>query len=228
MSEKVRSMFDAISGRYDLLNHSLSAGRDTVWRRKAVNLFQVSKSNALVLDLCGGTGDFSLAWNRKHANDTCIVGDFSQSMLQMGARKGMSHLSVMDALSLPFKDGMFDVVLCGFGMRNLDDLEAGIRAVHSVLKPGGTFLTLEFFRPETGFTIFFYRGLAPLFIPILGAALGSKKSAYEYLVKSVQGFCGVDKYADLCRSAGFGDVQTRAYDFGIAHAVVAMKPVGKA
>src|SRR5690606_23790922 len=95
---------------------------------------------------------------------------------------------VLDALHPPIKAAALDAVLCGFGMRNLDDTAAGIRAVHERLKPGGTFVTLEFFRPMGPFARFFYGVLAPLFIPLTGNALGSRRTAYEYLVQSVRHF----------------------------------------
>ncbi len=216
-------MFDTIAGRYDTLNRVLSAGRDVVWRQKAVRMLNLLGPKARVLDLCGGTGDFSLAL-RHHGNEAdCLVGDFSQPMLKLGQVKGLTELAVLDALKPPFHDGTFDVVLCGFGMRNLDNLEDGIRIVHGLLKSGGAFLTLEFFRPTSVFTRFFYRILAPVFIPFLGRFIGSNRGAYEYLVNSVQRFCSADEYGKLCHKAGFVSVQTVACDFGIAHIVLAVK-----
>ncbi len=224
MSEAVLSMFDAIAGRYDTLNHVLSLGRDVVWRRKAVALLPALNTHATVLDLCGGTGDFCLALRNRGIESACVIGDFSQPMLKLGKGKGLSaEFIVLDALNPPFPKQTFDAVLCGFGMRNLDDLGNGIRLVKDLLKPGGVFLTLEFFRPQSVFTRFFYRVLAPIFIPFLGRTMGSKREAYEYLVKSVQRFRSVEEYAALCRASGFGKVQTLSCDFGIAHAVLAVK-----
>jgi demethylmenaquinone methyltransferase / 2-methoxy-6-polyprenyl-1,4-benzoquinol methylase len=227
MSTAVNSMFDAIAGRYDGLNHALSMGRDRAWRRKAVALLPPLDKKARVLDLCGGTGDFSLALRRGEIEVDCAVGDFSLPMLKLGRNKGLSGLAVLDALKPPFRAGTFDIVLCGFGMRNLDSLEDGVRLVHELLKPGGVFLTLEFFRPGTAFTRFFYRGLAPLFIPFLGRALGSNREAYEYLVSSVQNFRSAEEYACLCRAIGFDRVRTVSCDFDIANVVLAVKGNGR-
>jgi ubiquinone/menaquinone biosynthesis C-methylase UbiE len=96
-----------------------------------------------------------------------------------------------------------------------------------LLKPGGVFLTLEFFRPRTAFTRFFYRVLAPVFIPFLGRALGSSREAYEYLVSSVQNFRSAEEYAGLCRALGFEHVRTVSCDFGIANVVLAVKGNGR-
>jgi demethylmenaquinone methyltransferase/2-methoxy-6-polyprenyl-1,4-benzoquinol methylase len=220
-------MFDTIAGRYDILNRVLSAGRDLVWRRKAVKLLPQLPAGAKVLDLCGGTGDFAAALRRDGrapADMACLLGDFSRPMLALSVPKKLgTQAVVLDALHPPVKPSSLDVVLCGFGMRNLDDTAAGIQMVHEQLKPGGTFVTLEFFRPAGLFARFFYGVLAPLFIPFTGKALGSRRTAYEYLVQSVRRFRSAEEYAQLCRTYGFTNVRVRAYDCGIAHAVVATK-----
>jgi demethylmenaquinone methyltransferase / 2-methoxy-6-polyprenyl-1,4-benzoquinol methylase len=229
MSTAIQSMFDAIAGRYDTLNRVLSAGRDLVWRRKAVRLLpsSVMRAQARVLDLCGGTGDFAAALRRAGSEAVCVVGDFSRPMLALSVPKNLGTSAVvLDALHPPLKADSLDAVLCGFGMRNLDDTGAGIRAVHALLKPGGTFVTLEFFRPSGWFARFFYGVLAPLFIPLTGRALGSRRAAYSYLVDSVRAFRSADEYAALCRAAGFGDIRVQAYDGGIAHAVAGIKAAG--
>ncbi len=225
MSEAIRSMFNSIAGRYDSLNRTLSAGRDLAWRRRAAAKLPRLNSDARILDLCGGTGDFALALQRSGISSFCVIGDFSISMLRLSRGKtGLSaQPTAMDALNPPFQKGTFDSVVCGFGMRNLDNLEDGIRSVYDLLKPGGTFFTLEFFRPQTVFTRLFYRVFAPIFIPFLGRAMGSSREAYEYLVHSVQRFKSVQEYAVLCHAVGFEKVETFACDFGIAHGVLAVK-----
>jgi demethylmenaquinone methyltransferase/2-methoxy-6-polyprenyl-1,4-benzoquinol methylase len=233
MSRAVQTMFDEISGRYDRLNRLLSAGRDLAWRRKAVAMLPSLGGGgrpARVLDLCGGTGDFTAAlrqWERGQSERAgvrtqCVIGDFSRPMLALSFSKGLNAPAVaLDALRPPLKPGSFDAVLCGFGMRNLDDTAAGVRAVRDLLTPDGTFVTLEFFRPEGLFARFFYGALAPVFIPFAGAALGSRRTAYEYLVQSVRRFRTAKEYAALCRAQGFGDTRIRALDGGIAHIVIA-------
>jgi demethylmenaquinone methyltransferase/2-methoxy-6-polyprenyl-1,4-benzoquinol methylase len=229
MSRAVQTMFDEISGRYDRLNHLLSAGRDLAWRRTAVAMLPPLSEGSRVLDLCGGTGDFAAALRRAHPQAGCIIGDFSIPMLARSFAKGLDAPPVaLDALHPPLKPGAFDAVLCGFGMRNLDDTAAGIRAVQELLNAKGTFVTLEFFRPDGLFARFFYGALAPVFIPFVGAALGSRRTAYEYLVNSVRRFRTAKEYAMLCREAGFAETKIRALDGGIAHIIVARKLSGKA
>ena len=227
MSQAIQSMFDAIAGRYDLLNRLLSAGRDVAWRRRSARLLPPLGAGTRVLDLCGGTGDFTAALRKltgAQAQPQFVLGDFSRPMLALSVPKGLDAPPVvLDALHPPLKHATFDAVLCGFGMRNLDDTAAGIRVVHALLKPGGTFLTLEFFRPANPFTRFFYGVLAPAFIPFSGWLLGSKRDAYDYLVRSVKRFKSAEEYAALCREAGFTATRVQAQDGGIAHAVLAVK-----
>jgi len=219
----VREMFDRISGRYDLLNHTLSARRDISWRRTAVSL--LPRREHRILDLCGGTGDFLLAAKSAGvAAPDSRVADFSRAMMLPLPSKGLPPGIQADALNLPFKDGSFDAVLCGYGMRNFDDPAQGAREILRVLRSGGTFVTLEFFRPGTAVSRFFYGAVAPLLIPAAGTVFGSSREAYEYLVRSIQNFLPVEGYADLLRETGFSEARIASLDFGLCHAVAARKP----
>lgn len=222
MSEAIRQMFDRISGGYDTLNHVLSARRDLAWRRRAVAM--LPKRQQRILDLCGGTGDFLLAARREGiAMTDSVVADFSAGMMSVLPAKGLGSGIQADALSMPFVDASFDTVLCGFGMRNLDDLAAGVREIRRVLRPGGMFSTLEFFRPSTVVSKTFYRGVAPIAIPFVGRAFGSSREAYEYLVRSIRRFVSSAEYAKLLEAEGFVDVQVRELDFGLCTAITGRK-----
>lgn len=236
MGIAIRTMFDGIARRYDFLNHFLSAGRDRAWRRKAAARLAGNR-RLRVLDLCGGTGDFWKAWSDQQGNDPGrplgVIADFSLPMLQEARRKLLGPGSAsgaprpalvrMDALRPCFKDGSFDAVMCAYGMRNLDSIGGGIDAIGRVLRPGGVFVTLEFFRPTTAFTRFFYHALAPLCIPLLGWFFSSRRQAYAYLVDSIRGFQSVWEYRDGFRQRGFRDVSVIPCDFGISHIVTAVK-----
>lgn len=170
-----------------------------------------------------------------------IIADFSMQMLLEARRKFRNqpsgvkagsaggkgspapHLVRMDALKPCFKEGAFDAVICAYGMRNLDSLGTGIDAVSRLLKPGGIFITLEFFRPTTVFTRLFYNGVAPLCIPFLGWFFSSRRQAYEYLVDSIRAFASVGEYRDQFPRRGFKDVSVLPCDFGISHIVTAVK-----
>ncbi len=243
MGIAIQHMFDGIARRYDFLNHFLSAGRDKAWRKKAAQCLS-GGGQLRVLDLCGGTGDFWKTWAEMHSGSAesgsrltgspCVIADFSLPMLLEARRKlvlprndppkrAVPGLVRMDALHPCFKDGSFDAVLCAYGMRNLDSVAGGIDAINRLLKPGGMFITLEFFRPTTAFTRFFYHGLAPLCIPMLGWFFSSRRQAYTYLVESIRGFQSVWEYRDGFGQRGFRDVSVIPCDFGISHIVTAVK-----
>ncbi|MFA6623891.1 MAG: ubiquinone/menaquinone biosynthesis methyltransferase [Fibrobacteraceae bacterium] len=226
MVSPVRKMFDGISRRYDFLNHALSGFRDVAWRRKCCrSLRGLVPRNARVLDSCGGTGDFLITYKKiLGAPSTGVIGDFSFGMLSRVRGKTDFPALQMDALNMPFPDANFDVVLNGFGMRNLSDARKGLEETFRVLAPGGYFMTLEFFAPENRFGHFFYYRFAPLFIPAVGALVSGKRDAYEYLVNSVRKFLKVSAYTALARSVGFDVCYVKACDFGIAYRVLLMKP----
>ena len=234
MGLAIQRMFDGIARRYDFLNHFLSAGRDRAWRRRAAACLRAN-APLRVLDLCGGTGDFWKTWadteGARAPGSRGAIADFSWPMLkeaqrksrEQGGRDGRPALVRMDALHPCFKDGSFDAVLCAYGMRNLDSVAGGIDAIARLLKPGGIFVTLEFFRPTTAFTRFFYHALAPLCIPLLGWFFSSRRQAYAYLVDSIRRFQSVGEYRDGFRGRGFRDVAVIPCDFGISHIVTAVK-----
>lgn len=223
MSLKVREMFDSIAGRYDFLNHFLSLGRDIRWRKKAVRMVP-QRDEVKALDLCGGTGDFLKEIEAQMPlHPISAVGDFSFGMLSECTKK-FHQFSVLqlDAMNTPILENQYQLVTNGFGMRNLDQTEVGVQEAGRLLEKDGHFVTLEFFRPTNPFNLFFYKILAPLFIPIMGMVF-AKKSAYEYLVNSIKGFITVKDYKGLCEKNGFVVEKIHPCDLGIAYIVVARK-----
>lgn len=237
----VRKMFDEIAGRYDFLNHALSGFRDVFWRRKGIQeLFWEraryreslkEKARALrILDLCGGTGDFLRTAQNfvKKKNwgkiDCSILGDFSFEMLKGAAPKKLScHTLQIDALKTPFRAASFDILLNGFGMRNLTDARAGLLEANRILALGGEFLVLDFFSPRGRINTFFYRRIAPRFIPWAGKIFSGKREAYQYLIDSIHQFLSVDEFVLLAEESGFDCVKVSPCDFGIAFRVLLRK-----
>lgn len=224
MGVQIRRMFDGIATKYDFLNHFLSLGRDISWRKKAVR--QIDQTERLrVLDLCGGTGDFLHEVTRMAQRpEDAVVGDFSHGMLSICKQKFDYDTVQLDAMNTPFPNQRFNVILNGFGMRNLDDTQAGVKEAYRLLDPNGQFITLEFFQPSNPFNFFFYKILAPLFIPLFGAIFSGKGDAYAYLVRSIKGFLKVKEYGSLCESEGFEIEKIMLCDGGLAYIVVAKKP----
>src|SRR3954451_9418836 len=165
--EGVQRMFDRIAPVYDAMNRVMTAGLDRRWR--AITLDETVHDGDRVLDACCGTGDLAIGARRRNAD---VVGvDFSHEMLERARRKDDSIEWVQaDVLHLPFEDGSFDAVTVGFGVRNVNDLEAGVRELRRVLKPGGRLGILEITTPR-GALAPFYKVWFDRVVPLLGKVL---------------------------------------------------------
>ncbi len=203
-------MFDRIAPVYDAMNHVMTAGLDRRWRRITVE--QAVRPGDRVLDACCGTGDLALA-ARAHGAD--VVGlDFSERMLERARAKSAGIEWVRgDLLALPFEDASFDAVTVGFGIRNVDDLEAGLRELRRVLRAGGRIGILEITKPR-GALAPFYRLWFDRVVPLLGKVLPGG-AAYTYLPASVRRFPGPEELAALLESAGFSAVRFKLFAGGI-------------
>jgi demethylmenaquinone methyltransferase/2-methoxy-6-polyprenyl-1,4-benzoquinol methylase len=219
-------MFDGIAGRYDFLNHFLSCGQDILWRRYCCRQLKKYGAGRRLLDLCGGTGDFAVTFEKLCIKpDVAVLGDFSLGMLKGSAGKKMTVTPVqLDAMRIPFVEASFDVVLNGFGMRNVPDARGALQESFRVLAPGGYLCVLEFFAPRNVFNRFFYGCLAPVFIPLLGAFFSGKKEAYEYLVNSIKRFLPVQDFCRLAKDCGFQVMKVKSFNGGISYGVFLRKP----
>ncbi len=227
-SSKVRAMFTQIAPRYDLLNHLLSLQLDRLWRARTARSLQaiLDRADALVLDLCCGTGDLAFALVRS-GKGHIIGADFAHTMLVRAKEKSTaqapspdkSTASPMsffeaDALRLPFASGSFDLVTTAFGFRNLANYEAGLREIQRVLKPGGTIAILEFTEPPEGLWGDFYRWYFCKVLPRIGGLISGERSAYTYLPKSVARFFRPAELATLLTSVGYLSVNYRVWTLG--------------
>jgi demethylmenaquinone methyltransferase/2-methoxy-6-polyprenyl-1,4-benzoquinol methylase len=208
--ESVRGMFDRIAPVYDVMNHVMTAGLDRRWRKLAVQ--SVVWPGDRVLDACCGTGDLAVEAERRGGR---VVGlDFSERMLERARTKsGAIEWVQGDALALPFVDGDFDAATVGFGVRNLADLEGGLRELARVLRPGGKLAVLEITRPR-GILKPFFRFWFDVCVPLAGKVLPGGK-AYTYLPASVRRFPGPEDLSALLERAGFADVRYRLLGGGI-------------
>jgi demethylmenaquinone methyltransferase/2-methoxy-6-polyprenyl-1,4-benzoquinol methylase len=194
-------MFDRIAPVYDAMNRIMTAGLDRSWRRRTARA--VVRPGDRVLDACCGTGDLAVAAEREGGVVTGL--DFSERMLERARRKSTSVTWVEgDVLALPFADGAFDAVTIGFGVRNLDDLDAGLRELRRVLRTGGRLGILEITRPRGPLRPFFSLWFDRL-VPLLGRVLPGGR-AYTYLPASVHRFPAADGLVAMLETAGFRDV----------------------
>ena len=208
--EGVRSMFDRIAPVYDAMNHVMTAGLDRSWRRSTIAA--VVRPGDRVLDACCGTGDLAIAAAAAGGKVTGV--DFSKPMLERARRKAPEIEWIEgDALALPFEDGSFDAATVGFGVRNLSDLEAGLRELRRVVRPVGRVAILEITRPQ-GLLAPFYRFWFDGVIPVAGKVLPGG-SAYAYLPASVKRFPDPHGLAKLLDEAGFDHIRWRLFAGGI-------------
>ena len=224
-------MFDAIAGRYDFLNHFLSAGLDRRWRRLAVRSLGLTGAER-VLDLCTGTGDLAIALRTARSGAVRVVGvDFSAVMLGVGRDKlrrrrlaDRIQLVRADATRVPLPNGSMDAVTVAFGIRNVDDTAAACREMVRVLAPGGRLAILEFAvpasRPFRGIYMWYFRHV----LPRLGRLISRHDMAYDYLPASVGAFASPADFLAVLRHAGFVDVSARPLTFGAVVLYNARKP----
>jgi len=216
---EVRAMFDRISPVYDSMNRVMTLGLDRRWRRLAATA--VVREGDRVLDACCGTGDLALACAQAGGVVTGL--DFSERMIERARTKSSTiHWQQGDALSLPFEDGSFDAATVGFGVRNLDDLAAGLGELRRVLRPGGRVACLEITRPS-GILRFFFRLWFDGVVPLLGKVLPGGQ-AYTYLPASVRRFPGPVELAALFEEAGFVEVGWKLLGGGIVALHTASSP----
>lgn len=233
---KVRRMFAAIAGSYDLNNRLHSFGRDQAWRRFAVRSAAVRPSDH-VLDVACGTGDLTRAF--ADAGPVRVVGlDFTREMLDVAERKlrrnpgphgdRVSYVEG-DAQSLPFADASFDIVSIAFGIRNVAEPKKAIGEFFRVLRPGGRLVILEFDKvrvPVVGpLSEFYTRRIMPLTATLISR---DRSGAYKYLPASVATFLNREQLGEAMRDAGFEQVTSRALTMGVCvchRAVKAGSPV---
>lgn len=226
--EQIRDMFDSIANHYDNMNRTMSMGIDILWRRKAILKLKKYVPNN-ILDVATGTGDFAIdAYRLLHPQK--IVGvDLSEKMLEVGRKKvnqlgllSVIDLKVGDSLALPFDTAEFDAVTVAFGVRNFENLSAGITEMQRVLKTGGQLLILEMSEPN-GFIRPFYAMYSKFLIPIIARFFSKDIKAYRYLPNSIKAFPKEKEMKTLLRSCGFSRVEYTNFTFGICSCYFAIK-----
>ena len=215
----VQAMFSDIAPRYDLLNHLLSFNLDKRWRRRALRALEWQRRpDGRYLDLCAGTLDVSVMLAEQRGFTGHVIGaDFAEPMLRAGrakARGSAVYPVAGDALALPLRDSSCAGAIVAFGVRNVADLDAGLREVARVLQPGGRYVILEFTTPRAAFIRAAYHLYFHHVLPVVGGLVSGNRAAYRYLPESVAQFPAPPELARRLRTAGFRDVSWSLLTFG--------------
>jgi demethylmenaquinone methyltransferase/2-methoxy-6-polyprenyl-1,4-benzoquinol methylase len=227
--EQVAAMFNNIAWRYDFLNRFL----DGWWRRRTVSILEkelVPDIRPVILDIATGTADLAVTACRLKPAKVFGI-DISEDMLRLGRKKilrknlqGTIELLEGDSEKLIFEDNKFDAVTVGFGVRNFENLELGLKEIHRVLKPGGCAVILEFSKPQTFPVKQLYRFYSSKLCPWIGRLVSKDSSAYSYLYESVEAFPSGHDFRRILESTGFTGTKIHPLTFGIVSVYSCIKP----
>ena len=215
---RVGELFGTIARRYDLINDIQSFGFHRLWKRRVLSFARVQPGER-ALDLCCGTGDLTLALAKRGAHATGL--DFSEAMLEVAKEKAArldgslaqqsskSKIEFIrgDAQQIPFPENTFDILTIGYGLRNLADLDAGLRDMLRVAKPGGRFIALEFGKPANCVWRAIYFSYLKFALPIFGKLFAGNSAAYAYILESLQHYPAQQAVAAKMAEAGWKNIQ---------------------
>ncbi|SDI98125.1 demethylmenaquinone methyltransferase [Salimicrobium halophilum] len=221
--ERVHRVFENISTRYDKMNSIISFRQHKLWRRDVMKRMNVEEG-AQALDVCCGTGDWTIAMGQAVGPEGHVTGvDFSYNMLSEAVKKKMTHKGPGNieyqhgnAMALPFDDDTFDYVTVGFGLRNVPDYFQALREMHRVLKPGGMVVCLETSQPERPLFRRVYYTYFEKVMPMFGKWFAKSLKEYQWLHESAKSFPGKQELRQLFEEAGFRDVEVKSYAAGVA------------
>ncbi|HKB44298.1 MAG TPA: bifunctional demethylmenaquinone methyltransferase/2-methoxy-6-polyprenyl-1,4-benzoquinol methylase UbiE [Chitinophagaceae bacterium] len=229
--EQVAEMFNRIAGRYDVMNHFLSARTDIGWRKKAIRKLKQDNPGQ-ILDIATGTGDMAILACKMLKPEKIIGIDISDQMLEIGNKKiekeqlaGKIQLQQGDSETINFAENTFDAVMVAFGVRNFENLDKGLAEMLRVLKPGGRLLILEFSKPRRRLIKSLYNWYMNIVAPQVAGWFRQNKEAYLYLCESADAFPDRQYFIDILNKAGYSDTQCKPLSLGICCIYTGRKPV---
>ncbi|MBO7591627.1 MAG: bifunctional demethylmenaquinone methyltransferase/2-methoxy-6-polyprenyl-1,4-benzoquinol methylase UbiE [Prevotella sp.] len=228
-ASQVEQMFDNIAPTYDKLNHRLSWDIDKGWRKKAIKALAPYQPQTL-LDIATGTGDFAILAAQMLQPKRLVGADISEGMMDIGRQKvkALSLENVVtfekeDCLHLSYHSDTFDAVTAAFGIRNFADLDAGLREMYRVLKPGGHLSIIELTTPVTFPMKQLFHIYSHTVLPVYGRLISKDTSAYSYLTKTIEAFPQGERMMDILMKAGFAEASFKRLTFGICTMYLATK-----
>ena len=215
----VRSVFDSVASKYDVMNDLMSMGMHRLWKAYTVQVANLKEGDQ-VLDIAGGTGDLSMAFAKKVGPTGRVVHtDINEAMLSTGRDRLLNHGLVLptlvcDAEKLPFPDQHFDLVSVAFGLRNMTHKDVALAEMCRVLKPGGKLLVLEFSKVakplEKAYDWYSFN-----ILPRMGKLVAGDAESYRYLAESIRMHPGQEELKALMKKAGFGHVDFHNLSAGV-------------
>lgn len=228
-ASQVEQMFDNIAPTYDKLNHRLSWDIDKGWRKKAIKALAPYQPQSL-LDIATGTGDFAILAAQMLRPQKLVGADISEGMMDIGRQKvkalaldNVVTFEKEDCLNLSYQSDTFDAVTAAFGIRNFADLDAGLREMYRVLKPGGHLSIIELTTPVTFPMKQLFHIYSHTVLPIYGRMISRDTSAYSYLTKTIEAFPQGERMMDILMKAGFAEASFKRLTFGICTMYLATK-----
>ncbi|MCO6497715.1 MAG: bifunctional demethylmenaquinone methyltransferase/2-methoxy-6-polyprenyl-1,4-benzoquinol methylase UbiE [Chitinophagaceae bacterium] len=219
--EQVRTMFDKIAFRYDFMNRFLSLGIDQKWRKKALELLRSDRPRA-ILDVATGTGDFAIMASGMLKPEKVVGIDISEGMLEVGREKlkkaGLEQaieLRCEDSEAISFEADTFDAATVAFGVRNFEDLEAGLLEIKRVIKPGAKLIVVESTKPNSKMVYPFYKLYMNTVTPGMGKLVSKNKEAYQYLNNSVQKFPEKKEFVNILNKLGYRNAFYKTMTLGV-------------
>jgi len=209
----MRNMFSTVAPRYDFITRTFSYGMDRRWKRDGVDSARLPEG-PVVLDLAAGTGDFSLMVQQRYPGARAVAVDLTERMLQLAQGRGVQDTVCGDAGRLPFPDASFDCVYVGYGLRNFPDLEGAVREIARVTKPGGQFVSLDFFLPENTALRQVYLGYLYAQGAFWGTVLHGRPRVYTYIPDSLRSFVSIEDFSSILGSIGYARVNARSFILG--------------
>ena len=209
----MRDMFSTVAPRYDFITRTFSYGMDRRWKRDCVAGVDLPE-RPVVLDLASGTGDFSLMIRQRYPGAQTVAVDLTERMLQLAQERGVRHTVCGDAGKLPFPDAAFDCVFVGYGLRNFPVLDVAVREIARVTRPGGQFVSLDFFLPANTALRRMYLGYLYAQGAFWGTVLHGRPRVYTYIPDSLRSFVSIDAFSSLLEAEGYGRVNARRFVLG--------------
>jgi ubiquinone/menaquinone biosynthesis methyltransferase len=209
----MRAMFHSIAPKYDFITRVFSYGMDRRWKQAGVERAALPE-RARVLDLASGTGDFSLLVNRLYPGARPVAVDLTERMLTLARGRGLHDTVCGDAGLLPFADASFDCVFIGYGLRNFPNLNRALREIVRVTRPGGLFVSLDFFIPKLPVWRQLYLGYLYAQGAFWGVVLHGRARTYTYIPDSIRNFLSIDDFSSSLQGVGYRPLKVNRFILG--------------